>query len=377
MAGITAQVALLSTGDELVSGDVINTNSQAIAKRLFENFIQPGVHLTTGDDQADIEKAIQFLLTGHKALIITGGLGPTSDDRTRFALAAVTHTDLVFNEPCWQWVIERLNRLSLPIPDTNRQQCLFPSEAVIFHNANGTAAACQLTLKDHIIFMLPGPPFECLPIFEREILPYLLSHGFSQPVFRCQWLLLGVSEGMIAEKLDPIAANTDCIVGYRINQPYLEVKLLSSDPLIFAEAQAQFEILIGNKSISSAKQKASEQLQLWVKEKQTIIQIDDEATGGLLAYTLLNPDTYPFFNFSQQATSESAIRVNLSGLKPFWRKQKDSNTLEITIRFQENGHQAILTIPDRKERTPLFAMELACWELLCYLRNKVEGNFEL
>ena len=89
---IMPKIALLSTGDELVNGDVLNTNSQHLARQLLDHAIQPGLHITASDDQNQIESAMRFLLADHAGLIITGGLGPTSDDRTRFALEAVLNT---------------------------------------------------------------------------------------------------------------------------------------------------------------------------------------------------------------------------------------------------------------------------------------------
>lgn len=358
-------IALLSTGDEIVNGDILNTNSQVIAQHLFDVGIQPGLHLTVNDNQDDIEKAIRFLLTYHAGLIITGGLGPTSDDRTRYALSRVLNTALVFDERCWQWVVERLTRLSLPIPDTNRQQCLFPKDAVIFHNDNGTAAACRVTHGQQPIFMLPGPPFECLPIFEREVLPDLQASGYARPLFRCQWLLLGVSEGSIAKQLDPLAENSDCYLGYRINPPYLEIKLQSTSAQALEKMRILFETLIGAQSISTNKQKASTQLKQWIVEKQYPVHIEDQATGGLLMTTLLDPSSYPYLCFTHTPTT----RITLSGLTHYWHHEKGSSVLKISIHTGQNTHHATLSVPFRKERTPLFAVEIACWEIFRHLQS--------
>ena len=262
-----AEIALLSTGDELANGDVLNTNSRIMAQRLFDQNIQPGMHLTVNDQQAEITLAMRFLLKNHAALIITGGLGPTSDDRTRYSLAEVLKTELVFNDDCWERIVERLQRLSLPIPDSNRQQCLFPPQAVILPNENGTAAGCQVMHDQQPIFMLPGPPYECLPIFEQKVLPYLLNAGFAKPLFRRQWLLLGVSEGSIAQQLDPLVEHSGCYIGYRFDQPYLEVKLLSANKNLFEAMSGKINELIGIKSISHQKEKASVQLLKWICEK--------------------------------------------------------------------------------------------------------------
>jgi nicotinamide-nucleotide amidase len=365
VAEIVSRIALLSTGDELVNGDVLNTNSHQIARQLSDHNIQPGLHISASDDQSQIESAMRFLLMNHAGLIITGGLGPTSDDRTRFALEAVLNTRLVFDEDCWEKVVERLRRFSLPIPDTNRQQCLFPPDAVIFPNHNGTAAGCRVMYGQQPIFMLPGPPFECLPIFESHVLPDLLTQDYAQPLFRCEWLLLGVSEGGIAELLDPLVKNSECYVGYRINHPYLEIKLQSADAEALEKMRRQFEAIIGAQSVSQCKQKASAQLKQYIHENSRVLQIDDRATGGLLATILLDPESCPYLDFTCVPVNADAIHISLRGMDSYWRNQAQSQTLlKLEINTGTFRHSTELMIPFRRERTPAYAAEIASWEIL-------------
>lgn len=368
MAEIIRKIALLATGDELTNGDVLNTNSQVIAEQLFKHHIQPGLHATANDEQAEIEKAMRFLLADHAGLIITGGLGPTSDDRTRFALGKILNTELIFDDACWQRVVERLQRLSLPVPDTNRQQCLFPRGAVIFPNDNGTAAACQVMTGEKPVFLLPGPPFECLPIFEKQVLPYLQAQGYAQPMFRCEWLLLGVSEGSVAAQLDPLMENSACTVGYRVNAPYLEVKLQSANRDALEKLRTEFNALIGQQSVSSQKQKASAQLIEMILTLQIPINITDHATGGLLSATILTPDTYAYLHFDKPAANSPAIQINISGLDNYWRKQTTGDMASVVITYEGRRHHLGATVPSRQNRTLLYALEAICWEILRCLK---------
>lgn len=106
----TYQVAILATGDEICNGDIANSNSQEIAQRLFSHGIHVGTHMTVADNLTDLETAMQFLLRNHRALIMTGGLGPTSDDLTRQALSHVLQRQLIFDEPTWQTIVARLRK---------------------------------------------------------------------------------------------------------------------------------------------------------------------------------------------------------------------------------------------------------------------------
>ena len=177
----TNKIALLATGDEISHGDILNTNSQEIAQRLFNQGMQIGTHITTPDQISEIETAIHFLLKDHRGLIITGGLGPTSDDLTRYALSNATQRKLIFDEQTWDTITTRLKRFGYDkFPESNRQQALFPEGATIIPNPNGTAAGCFLKLNNQYIFMLPGPPVECLPMVDHVVVQTLIQAHFPE-----------------------------------------------------------------------------------------------------------------------------------------------------------------------------------------------------
>ena len=147
------RIALLATGDEIIHGDITNSDGQYAAQQLIDHNLQPGTHMTVPDDKALIKQAILYLLQDHAALITIGGLGPTSDDLTRFGLASALNQSLVFDEPSWQKIVERLTSLGLNVPDNNRQQCLFPENADIIPNPHGTAAACCVFWQKKAYFL--------------------------------------------------------------------------------------------------------------------------------------------------------------------------------------------------------------------------------
>lgn len=238
-------VALLATGDELTYGDIVNTNSQQIAKSLTEHNISVGLQLVSSDDKLDIKNALLFLLKSHGSVIITGGLGPTSDDRTRFALSAAINKPLAFDTASWEHIVARIKRHNDRIPpESNRQQALFPKGAVIFNNPQGTANGCGLALKKQTIFMLPGPPAECIPMFQLQVLPWLIKAHYPQEMYRKKWLLLNVSEGQIAEELDRLVDPYGVSTGYRLAAPCLEFKIHSRDKIKFDAAVLKVESYI-------------------------------------------------------------------------------------------------------------------------------------
>ena len=232
------KVALLATGDELTYGDILNTNAQHIAAHLTEHRIEVGLHLVSSDALQDIENAIRFLLKNHDSIIITGGLGPTSDDRTRFALSAAIKKPLLFDNASWDHIVTRIQQRHpgrIP-PESNRQQALFPKGAVIFNNPHGTANGCGITLKHKSLFMLPGPPHECLAMFQDYVVPQLIAADYHQEIYRQKWMLCNVSEGQIVEVLDKLVKPYAVSTGYRLASPHLEFKIYSQHKADFEKA---------------------------------------------------------------------------------------------------------------------------------------------
>lgn len=366
MKSLGNRIAFLCTGDEIINGEILDTNAPHFAERLIDTNFMPGTRLVVSDDQNEMEKAIRYLLEDHSVLITIGGLGPTSDDRTRFAVSGALEEPLVFNEASWERIQTLLNRINVEIPENNRQQCLFPENAEIYPNDHGTASACCITKNDQLIFMLPGPPNECRPIFEEHILPRLLKTNLQQTIHRRSWMLLGVSEGKIAKALDALVENSGCDIGYRVSYPYLEVKLQSTDLEALETIIPTLEAKIQNRLISRDKRTASELFREYLQKTKLSFSILDEATGGRLESTLLWPDLFQKVYFNKKNTD---VKVTLEGLTEYWQA-KTINTSDLKINLEQNGKATheIIPVPIRGMRTPAYAVELACEWLLATLQ---------
>lgn len=363
-------IALLATGDEISQGDILNTNSRDIAHRLFAHGMSVGNHMVTSDAIVEITQAILFLLTSHNALIITGGLGPTSDDLTRFALGKAVNRPLIFDESVWEDIVKRLKRFGYNTPPiSNRQQALFPQDARVIPNPNGTAAGCMLEHNNKLIFMLPGPPSECLPMFEEMTLPTLKKAGFSKIEYHKNWFLFGVSEGQIAEQLDALAKPYDCITGYRLFHPYLEFKIHSNNKQDFENLALKIETLIRPHLFGNGQKIASEMLRIYLKQMNFTLKICDFATGGLLESTLKTPETYSHLCFTQNEMEKNHITIK--GLDAFWHRHETTQT-KLTMNFDVTHQSDVIesVIPFRGDRVKQYAVEFICWKIYSFLNTK-------
>ncbi|MCH9689612.1 MAG: competence/damage-inducible protein A [Gammaproteobacteria bacterium] len=240
-------IAMLSTGDELTHGDTLNTTSQVLAHALSEAGFPMGMHVVCGDKEQELLDAMRFLAANHQVLIITGGLGPTSDDRTRFALAAYLNTALVSNSDALLHIEQRLAAAKLGIDIAGQaDQALFPTGAMLFDNPHGTAMGCAYEQEKQVFILLPGPPKECLFMFEHYALPYLKQKLTPSDKVCLKWQLFGVPEGAMAAKLEDALVGIPCQVGYRLDRseaPYLEFKVRCTKDLVI-EVQKIIEPLV-------------------------------------------------------------------------------------------------------------------------------------
>ncbi|CAN5258322.1 competence/damage-inducible protein A [soil metagenome] len=368
----SSYIGLLATGEELIQGDILNTNGQFIARQLADQGFTIGSHVIVGDGEAHISAALHFLLQRHQIVIITGGLGPTSDDRTRFALSSACGIPLVLDESSWQAIVARINRFGLELHASNKQQALFPQDAEILANPHGTAAGCKLTYQNKTIYMLPGPPRECLPMFRQVVLPELLQLGIQHDHYYKKWRLFSVNESEIAAKLDTLVAPYCATTGYRWDYPYLEFKLQAPVTVDIAALVQAVEAMIAPHVICNAEYTAADMLKKTLENYPGKLIINDAATGGLLQATLLTPTTRHCLNFitqSEQKQPSSNLLIELRGLNEFWQgKPMEGETLlEMTFISATKEELVKKVVPYRSSAVIQYAVEYACYEILLHL----------
>lgn len=355
-------IAIMATGDEIVHGDTLNTNSHAVAHALTSEGLPPGLHMSCIDNEQEMLACLTFLCQKHDIVILIGGLGPTSDDRTRFALARFLNITLVEFPEAMMHVQARLTRANLNFNAGNRQQALFPPDATLLPNPHGTAMGCYCRSQDKLFVLLPGPPRECLPMFNEYVLPVLQKAQHTDKHLS-KWRLFGVAEGAIAEILDSALSKVNCETGYRLETPYLEFKVRC--PLEEVDRVKQIvEPLILPHIIASPEQKASECLRQRIEQMQRPIVIIDDATGGLLQTLLQRPNTHLWLSFHDTGNSNT-LYFHLSGLKEYWAQQSGAVT-DITIKYHNDIEHGSEThqIPYRSPLVVDYAAEWLSFRLL-------------
>lgn len=382
-------VSILSTGSELVQGEVLNTVSQNLSKQMTEKGIHVLKQVTVADSELEIKRAIAELLSQSDAVVITGGLGPTSDDRTRYALASQLKKKLIFDESVWASLSSRLKNFGIAVHESNRQQALFPEGATILPNHNGTAAGCVVELDTRCIFMLPGPPKESLPIFEERVIPFLMEKGYCLSTPFYPFKLLGVIEADIASQVDSITKRCKAETAYCWSYPFLEVKVGMPNSMNagdFSSLICEIRNLLSESIVAegkNGKKSASQILREYLGDHPCRLIIDDSATGGSLSCLLLSPETKDriFSTEHKRILSGSPfvhgfreIEVKVSGLKEFWAGNKPEGKTSILIQISDGTSMLVekgFTIPFRGPEVRVAAAEFASFQILnCLQRSQ-------
>lgn len=220
------QIAILTIGTEVTTGQIENTNISWLSRQLTDLGYEVAQHGSVPDDESLIIITLNDWQRTFGKIIITGGLGPTSDDKTRDAVAAWCGQPLVMREETWEPIRQRFMSLGRIPPASNRRQCFFPNNATVIPNPVGTAAAFTLTHQQTSIWVLPGPPAEIKGIWETSLQAQLQDHlepGLQTTLLRFH--VMGQPESTVAEIVEDLIQGSSLTTGYRPHFPYIEVKL--------------------------------------------------------------------------------------------------------------------------------------------------------
>lgn len=239
------RIEVVTIGDELLLGYTIDTNAAHLARELAALGVEIVRRSTCGDDPATIADTVREALDRTGAVITTGGLGPTSDDRTKPSVAALFGRPMTLDEEHLEWMRQRWAKRwpERPMPDANRQQAMIPEGAEKLRNNHGSAPGIWLEdERGRWVAMLPGVPREMRGMLADTLLPRIASRlGGERRVVRSRTLRsTGVAESLVAEKVEAIHGVGDVELAYlpNVDGVDLRVTVRNLDP---AEAEARLQ----------------------------------------------------------------------------------------------------------------------------------------
>ncbi|MEK6651116.1 MAG: competence/damage-inducible protein A [Bacteroidota bacterium] len=201
---MTAEI--ITIGDELLIGQVVNTNQAHIAQRLNEAGVVVKGMTTVGDNLEAIVGALKEAFASQDVVIVTGGLGPTHDDITRDAVCTFFKTDLDFHPPALENIQRLFEYRGIPLTRINRDQALVPRGCEVIPNSLGTAPGYLFHRDGHTMAVLPGVPYEMQTMMQETVVPFLEKQNPGQVVRHRTIKTTGIAESILAEQLGDIEA---------------------------------------------------------------------------------------------------------------------------------------------------------------------------
>jgi nicotinamide-nucleotide amidase len=196
------KATVITIGDEILIGQIVDTNTVSIARQLNNIGIRIAEKLSIGDDKQAIVEALERAVRNSNVVIITGGLGPTKDDITKHTLAQYFGSKLVYNEVEGEHVRGLLARRGIPFTELNRGQAMLPECCTVLHNAHGTAPGMWFdTPEGGVVISLPGVPFEMEHLMQDVVIPMLKERFELQSIVHRTLITRGIPESILAERI--------------------------------------------------------------------------------------------------------------------------------------------------------------------------------
>ena len=234
-------IEIITTGDEVLTGFIVDSNAAWLCQRLLDHGLQVQRRQTVGDDLAHLIAILQERSQFADVIIVNGGLGPTSDDKTTEAAAQAAGVDLVLDKAWLDQLEARYASRGRPMPNSNRKQALLPAGASKLDNPIGTACGFELQIGRARCFFTPGVPNEFFRMVDEQILPRLTTGKPSHRTEVRRYFTFGVSESALSDQLDNLSWPPHIVLGYRSAMPLIEIKLISqqAEETDFAQAEQQ------------------------------------------------------------------------------------------------------------------------------------------
>ncbi len=289
------QATIITIGDELLIGQVIDTNSAYIAQALNKIGVSVKTRIAVGDNKNDIIKAINNASINSNIVILTGGLGPTADDITKPLLNEYFGGEMVIHQPTLDHITNIfVNRHKRPMIERNRKQAEVPSVCEVLFNETGTAPGMLFRKDDVLYFSLPGVPHEMRFLTDNHVIPTITKTFVSNPIIHRTLLTAGIGESFLAEMISEFENNlpTHIKLAYLPNFGMVRLRLTATgtDENTLKTSIEQEFVKLKNAVAEFLVTDKDENMEVVVgsllKEKNQTVATAESCTGGFIGHLL-------------------------------------------------------------------------------------------
>ncbi len=294
------RVEIINTGTELLLGRVTNTHLGFLARSLLGLGLRVERQVTVPDGVA-IAEAIEVAMARAEIIIVTGGLGPTTDDITREAVAETFGRKLVFHQETLDDIAVKFAARKLVLNDMQRNQAMVPEGGIVLPNGNGTAPGFVVENDKTAAIVLPGPPRELRPMWNDAVLPWLRKRYADRlaPVHEVTLRLIGTGESKVQPLIEPDVHAFDPIeVGYCARPGEVDLRLIAPDESRLAKAAALARERLTAHIYAEGSETMEQAVVRLARAAGKMVATAESCTGGEVASRITDvPHSSEMFNY--------------------------------------------------------------------------------
>ncbi|QYK05526.1 CinA family nicotinamide mononucleotide deamidase-related protein [Shewanella zhangzhouensis] len=339
------KLEMICTGEEVLAGQIVDTNAAWFANLMMENGIEVQRRVTVGDRLEDLVAVFQERSLHADVILVNGGLGPTSDDMSAEAMAKAKGESLVENAEWAERLHDWFTRHGREMPKSNIKQAWLPESAVMVDNPVGTACGFRVKLNRAWLFFTPGVPFEFKQMVEEQFLTFVKQtfDAGSQVALR-KLLTLGRGESSLADELEAMTLPAGITLGYRSFMPYIEIKVFARGiEAIKALETVTDEIAarLGNVVVAENRTSLEEEIHARLHNSGMSLSVAESCTGGLITSQLVGFPGSSSYLHQGLVTYSNESKVRVLGVSP--QTLDDYGAVSIqTVEEMARGARAIL-----------------------------------
>ena len=281
---------ILTIGDELLRGEIVDSNKSYLSDRLLSLDIETRFHTSVRDDPEDMTEAFRRAGERSEIVLVSGGLGPTRDDLTIEVLARTFGRELVLHEPSLVAIRTFFERFGRTMAKNNEKQAWFPEGAEVLPNPVGTAPGILLREGESLFFCMPGVPRELYLMMNEQVLPRIAAARRGRRVVRSRLLrTFGMGESNLDELLGDVASDGDVVLGFRTSFPDNFLRPLARGATAeeadakLARVVATIRERLGPMVYGEGEQTLEDVVGVRLRNAGRTLAVAESCTGGLLA----------------------------------------------------------------------------------------------
>lgn len=319
---MSKKVEILSVGTELLMGQIANTNAQYISQRLPEVGLGVFYHSVVGDNPERLTECLSHALSRSDIIITTGGLGPTQDDLTKEVIAKALNLEMKLDEKSAEYIKEYFSKTGRIMVESNLRQAYFPENSIILDNDEGTAPGCIIQHNGKIIILLPGPPKELIPMFNKHLLKFFKD--ISEAPLTSKFLrVVGIGESLVEKKLMALVdGQINPTIATYAKDGIVTIRVTAHDDgeipaaLLVSDTCGKISSILGDAVYTDENEELEYTVLKLLKENDLTFACAESCTGGMLSELMTAiPGASQVFKCAA-VTYSTDSKTNILGVDP-------------------------------------------------------------